>query len=87
MVEVHAVENGDEYFEGSVTGARPHTRQRPIDTRRAMLDGDDRIGHSEREVVVGMHPHLRARIERVAKGGKALGLSSTTRKDRLARLS
>jgi hypothetical protein len=72
MIPAHAVGRRDEHFERGVAGAGAHAGQAGVDAVAAFLDRDDRVGHSQAQVMVGMHAGLRFRLEHVLEGAEAL---------------
>jgi len=53
----HEVGDRDERLQGAVARAGALAREGGVDTGHAVLDGDDRVGHAQSEVVVGMVPN------------------------------
>ena len=67
MLDVHPRQDGDQRFERRVAGAGPHAGQRSIHSGRAVLDGHDRVRHSQSQVVMRVHALAGLRIEDIAK--------------------
>ena len=68
-----SIQRGHEHFERRVARAGAHTRKRSVDPGRAPLDCHERVRDAEREIVVGVHPLLGLRIERVIERVHPIG--------------
>ena len=62
------VRDGDERLDRAVARAGAVAGQRGVDAVDAVLDGDDGVGHRQREVLVGVDADLGLRVEDVAVG-------------------
>ena len=62
------VGGGDERLDGAVAGTGTVTGQRRVDAEDAVLDGDERVGDRQREVLVGVDADLGVGVEHVAVG-------------------
>ena len=70
---------------GQLPAPAPMPGQRGVDAVGAVLDGDDRVGDAEREVVVGVDADLGGRVEDVAVGANPLGDVVHRQRDRRSR--
>src|SRR5262249_36606374 len=52
VFDSHALEDGDQDFERRISRSRTHTGERSVYTCGAVLDGDNGICHTKREVVM-----------------------------------
>ncbi len=68
MVPALAAGGGDEDLQRRVAGPRPHAGQRGVDPGRAVLHGDDGIGHAQRQIVMGVDAALGFRVEHAVEG-------------------
>ena len=64
---------GDKHFQGRIARAGTHAGQGRIDADRAVLHGDDGVGHAQREVVVRMHAALGLGLQHAIKSLEAGG--------------
>ena len=58
-------------LERRVAGAGAHAGERRVDAGRALLDGDERVGHAERQVLVGVDADSVSGFEHLAIGPDA----------------
>ena len=73
MIPAQSVNGGNEHLQRCITGSGAHTRQRRVDAVGAVFDRDDRIGDTQRQVVMRVDTDFRCRQECLTQGVDPLG--------------
>ncbi|MCY1207336.1 hypothetical protein D9M72_189330 [compost metagenome] len=72
MLPAQAFGGGDKDFQRGVAGAGAHAGQAGVDAVAALFHRDDGIGHTQAQVVMGVHARLGFRLEHVLERAEAL---------------